>query len=330
MVIRLLCCVLVTTIFGCSGEQDAPSPTPVQEKELTTEVKGEQVKPEPQATDNPEEAEVRQPQAPLPSRVEGFDAPSSVEYDPLLDRYLVANSGAHPWNKDGKGSISTIDRKTGKVDLKWIDGAEKHVTLNAPRDMAFNGQSLVVTDGAFIRYFDRKTGAHRGSFEVPGAHLLDGVAVALDETVYVTDSAWKPDWSPVGGSGIYMLNKGLAQPVLISEDLSHPGGLVIKDDILWTVSTKTSQLVAVDRTGKIVETVKVDGFGLRGLAIDSDGDFLISSTRNGTLLKGTPKSGFSKHLEVSGGSGGVGYDRKRNRIALPVVESGHVEFPSPK
>jgi len=329
MLKRLLCCMLTMTIFGCSGEQSAPSPAPVQEKKVVPTPEKEQVKQEPGATDESKKAAPQQPPTPLPSRLDGFDSPSSVEYDPLLDRYLVANSGSHPWNQDGKGSISTIDRKTGKVNLKWIDGTQKHVTLNAPRDMAFNGQTLVVTDGAFIRFFDRKSGAHRGSFEVPGAHLLDGVAVALDETVYVTDSAWKPDWSPVPGSGVYMLNKGLAQPVLISEKLSHPGGLVIKDDILWTVSTKTSQLVALDRTGKIVETVQVDGFGLRGLAIDSDGDFLISSTRNGTLLKGTPKSGFSKHLQISGGSGGVGYDRKRNRIALPVVESGHVEFPTP-
>ena len=102
MVIRLLCCVLATTIFGCSGEQDAPSPTPVQEPEAAAEVKGEQLKPEPKGADKPEKADVRKPQTPLPSRVEGFDSPSSVEYDPLLDRYLVANSGVHPWNKDGK------------------------------------------------------------------------------------------------------------------------------------------------------------------------------------------------------------------------------------
>ena len=328
MKMRWLLGLLVLSFSGCA--KDAPVSTPATEDNAPPPLADKQ-ETDTQATTNEVQeesppAEVKGPGS-LPSKVEGFSGPSAVVYDELLDRYLVSNSGPNPWNKEGKGYISAVDRKTGEVKEKWIDGAQQHVELHAPRGMAFNGGILVVTDGAFIRFFDRKTGAHRGSFEVPGASLLDGVAVALDETIYVTDSAWKPDWSPARGSGIYMLNKGLAQPVLISDDLSHPGGLVIKDDVLWVASTKTAQLVAVDRTGKVKETIPVEGFGLRGLAIDSDGDFLISSSRNGTVLKGTPKNGFSAALKLSGASGGIGYDRKRNRLALPVVESGHVEFP---
>jgi len=282
----------------------------------------------PKANDGPGDGAEEKKGKGMQGLMTGFERPDSIIYDKRYGRYIVSNLGGSEWDRTNGGSLSIIDRRTGEITHKWAAGEQEHVTLNAPRGMALAGLSLLVADGSFLRKFNRKTGAHQGSFEVPGARLLDSVAIGRDGTAYVTDSAWLPEWSPAAGSGIYKLEEGMMRPVVISEDLAHPGGLVVRDGILWTVSTKTGKVTAVDPSGEIVKSIDVKGFGLRGLAVDSDGDLLLGSTRNGKVLKGPPEGPFKVLLTASGGVGGIGYDNKRNRIVLPVTQKNHVEIPN--
>ena len=62
--------------------------------------------------------------------------------------------------------------------------------------------------------------------------------------------------------------------------------------------------------------------------MDADGDFLVSSSRKGTLWKGKPASGFEVLAETPGSAGGIGYDSRRNRVLLGIREKNHVHAPT--
>ena len=65
----------------------------------------------------------------------GLDGPESVLYDGVDDVYLVSNIKGQPLTKDDDGFISRIAPDGRVLQLKWIDGASRGVTLNAPKGM---------------------------------------------------------------------------------------------------------------------------------------------------------------------------------------------------
>lgn len=263
-----------------------------------------------------------------PTRWGGFDFPDTVLYDPVMDHFLVSNRGSDPWDRETPASLSVIKRSTGEVTHNWVNGADEHTTLHAPRGMGLLGNKLYVADIDHIRIFDRKTGSYRGAFEVPGARLLDGIALAPDETVYATDSGWSDEWSPATGSAIYRVDNGMVKAVVVSEDLHHPGAIVAKDGKLWVVSTAKPLLLSITTDGVISAPTEVPAFALRGLALDSDGDFLLSSPNKGVVLKGPETGPFKVVLEGKEGIQGIGMNKKRNRVAIPLQAEGYVELHS--
>ena len=317
---------LVVLTLACSSQ---PKSSPVDEEPL----------PEPkQEAVNPTAERVEQQDAPaeeLPTNPEkdwgtysGFNTPDSVVFDDKYNRFLITNTGGDPWNTNQSGSISIIDRTSGEVTHKWIDGEADNTKLNAPRGIALSELLIFVVDQKHIRIFDRKTGAQRGSFEVPGARLLDDIHVTSDGSVFLTDSAWGPEWEPLPGSAIYQWKNGVISLVLMDDELHHPSGLTSVDGNLWVLSSQKAQILQVHPTGGIQSTEDGAGFGQRGIVVDADGDFLISSSRKTTLWKGTPGAGFRTAAEVPGGAGGIGYDSRRNRVVLALQEKNHVHVPT--
>ena len=120
---------------------------------------------------------------------------------------MIASSHQHrgsPWNL--QYGIGFGDRQvSGEVTHNWIDGRQENTQL-VPRGLALTPSLIFIADQP-SPVFDRKTGAN-GLFEVPGARLLDGVTVAPDETVYVTDSAGGRS-EPLLGSAVYQWKNGL-------------------------------------------------------------------------------------------------------------------------
>ena len=67
----------------------------------------------------------------------GLATPESVLHDRTADVYLVSNVNGAPVDKDDNGFISRLSPHGSVVELKWIDGADEDVTLNAPKGMAW-------------------------------------------------------------------------------------------------------------------------------------------------------------------------------------------------
>ena len=83
----------------------------------------------------------------------GFATPESVEYYAAEDVYLVTNINGSPFAADGNGFISKIKPDGSVIDLKWIDGTRKGVTLNGPKGAAIAGKNLFVADGDQVQVF---------------------------------------------------------------------------------------------------------------------------------------------------------------------------------
>src|SRR5207302_602224 len=99
------------------------------------------------------------PTATKVATVQGFLAPESVLHDSTQDIYFVSNINGSPMAKDNNGFISRV-RPDGAVEnLKFIEGGRNGVTLNAPKGLALEGDTLWVADIDAVRAFDAKTGA---------------------------------------------------------------------------------------------------------------------------------------------------------------------------
>lgn len=271
-------------------------------------------------------AEESKPQAPTATQAllikdAGFDAPESVLYDAEQDVYFVSNVGGDPLAEDDNGFISKVG-PDGKVqELKWVDGAQPNVKLNAPKGMGITGNFLYVADINWLRIFDKKTGTPRGDLFVKGATFLNDVTVDSEGTVYVTDTGWKKGEEGFDGTGsdaVFRINMKRVAPEAIAQDtaLGNPNGLVATADGLWAV-TAAGQYYRVTSEGKLEQEGSVPGKGLDGVVALDDGTLLISSWEKSSIYRGKPGGEFTVLAENLKSPADIGYDTKRNRLLVP-------------
>src|SRR6266700_4141035 len=142
------------------------------------------------------------PAAPAPAptatkvaTVLGFLAPESVLHNSAQDIYFVSNINGSPMAKDNNGFISRV-RPDGAVEnLKFIEGGRNGVTLNAPKGLALEGDTLWVADIDAVRAFNAKTGAPLDSVSLAklGAVFLNDLVVTATGALYITDTGIRFD-----------------------------------------------------------------------------------------------------------------------------------------
>src|SRR5207248_37479 len=135
------------------------------------------------------------PTATKVATVQGFLAPESVLHDSTQDIYFVSNITGSPMAKDNNGFISRV-RPDGAVEnLKFIEGGRSGVTLNAPKGLALEGDTLWVADIDVVRAFDAKTGAAIDTVSLSklGAVFLNDIVVGLSGALYITDTGIRFD-----------------------------------------------------------------------------------------------------------------------------------------
>ena len=93
---------------------------------------------------------------------DAFADPESVPDDIESDLSLVSNVNGAVMQKDGNGFISRVSPEGQVLALKWIDGADPKLHLNAPKGMAISAGVLFVADLDRIRKFDSQSGASLG------------------------------------------------------------------------------------------------------------------------------------------------------------------------
>lgn len=262
----------------------------------------------------------------------GMKTPESARYDTAQDLWFVSNINGNPSQKDGNGFIVRLTADGAAMDsMPFIEGGRKGVTLNAPKGMALVGDTLWVADIDALRAFNARTGAPIASVEIKGSAFLNDVVAGPDGSVYITDT------------GVRFDDKG---------QMTHPG----PDCIVQVIGRQYRRVVtfpgqpgpngiAYDASGQrflinafasanffawkpgmaTADSIGVGAGAGDGLELLADGraaytswaDSSLSVFANGTsstLMKGLPSPAD------------IGYDTRRQRLAVPLFNDGKVVF----
>ena len=267
-----------------------------------------------------------------PDRVEGFQGPESAKYDTELDVWYVSNINGTPVAKDGNGYLSRL-KGDGTIDsLKWIVSGAGGVTLDAPKGLALQGDTLWVVDLTNVRGFNRRTGAPVASIAVKGAKFLNDITAGPDG-LYATDTGLEGSAKGLEHTGpdrIYRIgaNRGVSIAVE-SDSLAGPNG------IAW--DARQQRFLVAPFAGKVIRawapgsktTVALGTTKgqLDGLELLDGNRMLVTSWADSSLF--LDDNGVV--TPVAGGlpsPADIGVDTKRNRVAIPLLMENRVEFRS--
>ncbi|MBB6327147.1 hypothetical protein FHS59_002775 [Algoriphagus iocasae] len=205
----------------------------------------------PQKTEEASTEEMVVEDAKTPTLTKVWETPAtlttceSVLYDANTGNLYVSNIEGTPTDKDGKGSISILDKNGTIVNQEWVTG------LNAPKGMAISDGKLYVTDIDELVEIDLESGEITNKYPVEGAEFLNDAA-AYNGKIYFTG-----------------MNKGLLH--------------VLDEGVVSTVSEGNASLngVAVSSDGKIYG---LDGSGLKMFNADGSSTMLNTTVTGGDGL----------------------------------------------
>jgi len=255
----------------------------------------------------------------------GLATPESVEYYADEDVYLVTNINGSPFAVDGNGFISKLKPDGSVIDLKWIDGAKKGVTLNGPKGAAIAGKNLFVADGSQVQVFALPSGKQKKSITLKGSTFLNGITPGPGGSVYVTDSGCNEGFAPNGTDAIYQVwANGKYKAILKDKEMGHPNGIWDDNGRLIVNTFGSGKIFSIDQSGKQSAMPTPPNGGLDGLVMLDDGR-LITTSWGGSSLYAMNKAGeFSVMADSLDAPADIGIDTKRNRILIPLFKQNKV------
>ena len=265
--------------------------------------------------------------------VDSLATPESAIHDTVQDVYLVSNINGDGTGVDNNGFISRI-RTDGTVDnLRFIAGSQNGVTLNAPKGLALQGDSLWVSDITAVRIFSARTGAPLGTIDLArrGAMFLNDVTLGPDGSIYITDSGFRVvngQYSHPGPDRIFRITPGGNVTVLLAGDqLKTPNG------ITWDPSTNRMLLGPLgDSTiysftpGDSTVTALVKGpGGYDGIEALGAGRFVVSSLDGSSILI-YRDGALTAVIDSLQDPADIGLDRRRGRLLIPSLGGNRLEI----
>ena len=271
----------------------------------------------------------------LVGALEGFYSPEAVRYDPSQDVYFIASMLGFGSVKDNAGYIVRVDASELSRVTMFVESGRNGATLDAPKGMAIEGDTLWVNDIDVVRGFHRVTGEPLGTIDLRahGAVLLNDIEVGPDGTLRITDS------------GIIMSSKGVLHPggdkifeigtdgrisiVAQGKHLGRPNGIAFDPkDKRWLVVSFDpfhSEVYSVRPTDS-TRTVLHSGKGkFDGVVVLPDGGILVSAWSDSSLhlfADGRDERIVNNLIQPAD----ISLDTKRNRVAIPLVMMNRVEF----
>jgi hypothetical protein len=290
------------------------------------------------ATRVPEESQLSPPPSSAVARsatlvIDHLAAPESVVHDTEADVYLVSNVNGDPGELDDNGFIARVSPDGQVLDPRWIDGARPEITLNAPRGLALDSDTLYVVDVDALRLFDRNTGAPKATWPIPDPHFPNDITIDGDGKVVITETGIhiRPDGEPIpeGTQRIWRYDTPGGEPTAIAEGdaLIGPNGIVWTGDGLVVVGLLGASLYRLEN-GAPHELAELPIGRLDGLALLPDGSFLATSWL-GKAIYHVSRTG--KISDVINGAdiltpASIEYDRKRGRILIPLLKANQLRI----
>jgi hypothetical protein len=255
----------------------------------------------------------------------GLSTPESVEYNGAEDVYLVTNINGDPLAADGNGFISKLGPDGSVIDLKWIDGTRKGVTLNAPKGAAIADGKLFVADLNQVQVFALPSGKQIKSITIAGSTFLNGITPGSGDSVYVTDSGFKTGFAPSGTDAIYRVwANGKYTAIAKDKEMGHPNGIWNNNGRLVVVTYGSGEMFSVDPSGKRTAMPSPPKGALDGLIRIKDGPYLVSSWEGSAIYSLDDKGNFSVLADSLESPADLGFDTRRSRVLIPLFKLNKV------
>ena len=246
--------------------------------------------------------------------------PECVRHDPARDRYVLSNVNGEFTAVDDNGFI-TRATPDGMADLKWIAGGKNGVTLNAPKGIQISGGTLYVADIDHLRLFDAETGQPTRSIKFDGARFLNGLAVAEDGTVFITDTGTKD----VPGAVYRVSPEGEAEAIAKGRDLKRPNGIDFDAQGRLKVATFAGdEVLTISRDGELLSRDKLGAGQLDGLLVRDDGGILVSSWKGKHVVRLDPDGKAETLITGLVQPACFEVDARRGLLLIPEVKKDRV------
>ncbi len=191
-----------------------------------------------------------------------FKTPESVYFDEERQVYYVSNVNDNPWEKDGNGFISKLDKDGNLLDLNWV------AEMDGPKGMGMIGNKLYVANLSELIEIDVDKGSITNRFEIEGEDGLNDICEGNGTEVFFTSSP---------NSIIYRFSEGEIRKINQSTENERYNGIIWQKDKLLFVTSVGGEFKSYDFKTSEVKTL-AGGFGVSdGLAEVENGDYLISN-----------------------------------------------------
>jgi hypothetical protein len=260
---------------------------------------------------------------PLTSNVKVFGSfrfAESVTYDPTRNLIVVMNAGVTQSQEPNDGYVSLLNPDGTVHTSKWIGATRDGLTLNHPLGSCIQGGLLYTADIDTVRTFDLATGRPGRAFPVEGSTFLNGIGVAKDGTMYVSNTrppecVWKI--TPSGEVSKFVDGKPLTLPNGVAID--NDGNIVV-------VNVGDNAVLTFDPSGKLVKTEHAVEGGNDGIVILADGTKYVSSVKFGSVSRIRP--GKPAEVIAAGipSAASMGYDSKQHQLIIPMNPHNAVAF----
>lgn len=249
-----------------------------------------------------------------------FHFSESCTFDPERNLILAMNAGSRSDVAEPDGFVSLINPDGSVHTAKWIGASREGLELISPIGSAIRNGALYTADSGFLRVFDLETGRPLRSIEVPDAGFLNGVAVADDGTIYVSET--RP------GEVIYRITPSGDISVFASgEPLAHPNGVAIDNDgNIVVVNIGSTAVVTYSPEGEVVRTEFSAEAGSDGVVVLPDGTKYVSSVRHGSVSKIVP--GREAEVIATGipNAASMCYDSVQEQLVIPMNPNNSLAF----
>jgi outer membrane protein assembly factor BamB len=208
-----------------------------------------------------------------------LQTPESVLMDPAGEVLYVSNVNLNPWEKDGNGFISKMDKSGNILSLKWIEG------LNSPKGMGISGKSLFIADIDQVVEAELETGKIIRSYPVEGNPQLNDITVGEEGTVYISGS---------GSNTIYRLKDGKLEALFTGNEGERFNGLLREKDRMLLITSGSGQFKSViPETGEVKVLAENMGHGDAIVAV-GNGDYITTNWSGAVFY--VPAEGSVKKL----------------------------------
>lgn len=260
---------------------------------------------------------------PITSNVKVFGSfrfAESCTYDAKRNLIVVMNAGIGQDIIKNDGFVSLLNPDGSVHTVKWIGANRNGLTLNHPLGSAILGRTLYTADMDVVRTFDLDSGTPGSAFPVEGATFLNGIGVAKDGTIYVSNTR-PPEC-------VFKITaKGEVSRFIDGAPLNKPNGVAIDNDgNVVVVNVGDNAVMTFDVNGKLVRTEHAAEGGNDGLVILSNGTKYVSSVRFGSVSEIRPGQPAKVIAAGIPSAASMGYDSKQNQLIIPMNDNNAVAF----